>query len=406
VLNQKLHPWVDDAIALDSFILRRTDMSDEREILTIGGVGLSDPSLFDLVHRFNLKSETHRAVIVDYARDGGWEGAAMRLRIDLMTGEGPDVVLFDQRGDESDVSHALMQSGLLANLNTFLADDPALSREDFFTNILDIWTNTSGELALITGAVVPTPFYGAYEQLVGFYDFTHEGFLAFLRNAESDGIRYPKGANFLPVVVFHTMLFADNTFFCLATGDANFDSELFLDILAYAASIPHDRQARWMEKLHTGQAFDPFYFIARGDQLLTRMFGIMTVDDFRLFDAVVGGFTPIGAPNAAGELAISTRPVRRMGIRANSLNVEAAWEFIRLDLLYPNSATSIAGLPIKRDLFETYISEAIHSETSTGGLFGFGDRVDIPAFTEERAAVLRLIMESVTHRSVFPQHTC
>ena len=381
-------------------------MSDEREILTIGGVGLSDPSLFDLVHRFNLKSETHRAVIVDYARDGGWEGAAMRLRIDLMTGEGPDVVLFDQRGDESDVSHALMQSGLLANLNTFLADDPALSREDFFTNILDIWTNTSGELALITGAVVPTPFYGAYEQLVGFYDFTHEGFLAFLRNAESDGIRYPKGANFLPVVVFHTMLFADNTFFCLATGDANFDSELFLDILAYAASIPHDRQARWMEKLHTGQAFDPFYFIARGDQLLTRMFGIMTVDDFRLFDAVVGGFTPIGAPNAAGELAISTRPVRRMGIRANSLNVEAAWEFIRLDLLYPNSATSIAGLPIKRDLFETYISEAIHSETSTGGLFGFGDRVDIPAFTEERAAVLRLIMESVTHRSVFPQHTC
>lgn len=406
MLNQKLHPWVDDAIALDSFILRRTDMSDEREILTIGGVGLSDPSLFDLVHRFNLKSETHRAVIVDYARDGGWEGAAMRLRIDLMTGEGPDVVLFDQRGDESDVSHALMQSGLLANLNTFLADDPALSREDFFTNILDIWTNTSGELALITGAVVPTPFYGAYEQLVGFYDFTHEGFLAFLRNAESDGIRYPKGANFLPVVVFHTMLFADNTFFCLATGDANFDSELFLDILAYAASIPHDRQARWMEKLHTGQAFDPFYFIARGDQLLTRMFGIMTVDDFRLFDAVVGGFTPIGAPNAAGELAISTRPVRRMGIRANSLNVEAAWEFIRLDLLYPNSATSIAGLPIKRDLFETYISEAIHSETSTGGLFGFGDRVDIPAFTEERAAVLRLIMESVTHRSVFPQHTC
>jgi len=138
--------------------------------------------------------------------------------------------------------------------------------------------------------------------------------------------------------------------------------------------------------------------MARGEQLLTRMLGIMTVNDFRRFDTAVGGLTPIGAPNAAGELAIATRPIRRIGIRANSPNAEAAWEFIRLDLLYPNSATSIAGLPVKRDLFEAYVNEAMQGEPfSAGGFFEFGDGIEIPAFSEERAAVLRLIMESITH---------
>jgi len=392
VLNEKPHPFFDAFLTFDSVLLRRagSTVTDEREILTIGGVNLHDSTLFELVRRFNRESETHRAVIVDYA-EAGWEGAPMRLRTELMVGEGPDVVLFDQWGDENDISHALMRGGFLADLHPFLANDPHLSREDFFANILDIWTNEAGELALITGAVLPTPFWGASEHLTEFDDFTHEGFLAFLWRAEAQGMPYPMGANFLPFVVLQNMLFADNTFFCYATGQANFDSKLFLDILAYADSIPDDRQARWMEMIGTGEAFDPISFMARGEQLLTRMLGIITVDDFRRFDAAVGGLTPIGAPNAAGELAISTRPIRRMGIRANSPNAEAAWEFIRLDLLYPNVA-GIAGLPTKRDLFEAYIHEALAE-----GPRYWGDEMELPAFTEDRAAVLRLIMEHITH---------
>jgi len=399
VLNYDLHPHHESAVMLDSTLLRRTDAVDEREILTVGGVNLYDPVLHDLIRRFNRESRTHRAVLVDYAEEGEWEGVAMRLRTDLITGRGPDVIVFNQWGDENDITSALMRGGFLADLNVFLESDADLSREDFFENILDVWTNEEGELTLLTGAVIPTPYWGPSEKLDSFTDFTHEGFLEFLRNAKAQGIEYPMGLNFLPHVVLQTMLFADDTFFCFETGEANFDSDLFLDILYFADSIPDDQQTRWIEAMQTGEAMNPIAFMSRGEQLMTSMFGFIDVNNFRFFDAAVGGLTPIGAPNTAGELAIATRPITRMGIRANSQNAEAGWEFVRLYLLHPNSDGSIEGLPIKRSLFEAEINQALldGAQHSADEFFGFGDGIEIPAFTEERASVLRLIMESITH---------
>ena len=395
VLNQEPHTRREGAVALDSLLLRRTDMLDEREVLTIGGVGIMhDLALMDLVRRFNRESETHRAVIYDYMADGGGIGVAVQLRTDLIAGRGPDVIVFNQWGDENDITSALMRGDWLADLNVFLENDPLLSRDDMFENILDIWTNDQEHLTMIAGTVLPTPFWGPSELLEDFTDFTHKGFLEFLRNAEAQGIPYPMGINFFQQVVLQNMLFADNTFFCFTSGDVNFNSDLFIDILNYVDSIPDDRQARLTEAMNTGEFWEPVAFIARGEQLLTRMLGIISISDFRVFDASVGGLTPIGAPNAAGDLSISTRPITRMGIRADIPNAYAAWEFIRLAVLYPNNEGT-QGLPIMRSLFEYDIDIALREATplDTNWLNG----MEIPPFTEERAAVLRLIMESITH---------
>jgi hypothetical protein len=205
------------------------------------------------------------------------------------------------------------------------------------------------------------------------------------------------GINFLPYGVFHSMLFADNTFYCVKTGKVNFDSDLFLDILLYADSMPDDRQARWIEAMQTGEAFNPISFMQRDEQLMTNMFGFLTVDEFRKFDAAVGGLTPIGAPNAEGELSISTSPIIRLGIRGNSQNAAAAWEFIRLAVLYPNSS-GIQGYPILRSLFEDDINASLNAGShEAGDFFDFANGLEIPEFTEEKAAVLRTIMESITH---------
>jgi len=398
VFNYELHPQENNAITLNSFMLFRTDSIDEREILTVGGVNVKNSVIFSLIRQFNRESSTHRAVIFDYAEHGEWDGVAMRLRADLIRGAGPDVIIFNQWGDENDITTALMRGGFLTDLNVLLENDSVLSREDFFENILDIWTNEAGELSLIAGAVIPTPYWGPSEKLENFTDFTHEGFLSFLRNSQAQGIAYPMGLNFLPYVVLQTMIFADNTFFCLETGEANFDSDLFLDILAFADSIGDEQQNRWMEALHTGEAHNPIAFISRGEQLLTNFLGFMEVNDFRIFDASVGGMTPIGAPNAAGDLSIATRPIWRMGIRANSQHTEAAWEFIRLNLLYPNASGATEGIPVKRSIFENDINKAfLEGGFSAGGFFGFADGAEIPAFTEERADLLRYIMESITH---------
>ena len=399
ILTTNTHPTMEGAVMLESTLLSRTDAIDEREILIIGGVNIGDSAIYEYIRQFNRESKTHRAVIYDYAETGDWHGVAMRLRTDLITGRGPDVIIFNQWGDENDITTAMMRGGFLANLNAFLDNDPVLSREDFFENILDIWTNSKGELSLITGAVIPTPFWGPSDKLNNFTDFTHKGFLEFLRNAQIQGVAYPAGLNFLPQIVFYTMLFADNTFFCYESGVANFDSDLFIDILSYAANIPDEQQSRWIDAMQTGEATNQIPFILRGEQLMTNMQDFMDVYFFRIYDAAVGGLTPIGAPNAAGDLAIPTRPIRRMGIRANSQNQEAAWEFIRIYLQQPNIEGSIEGIPILRNLFEESINDPIFgNEPFVGGAWLTGGiEIEVPALTEERAAVLRLIMESITH---------
>jgi len=397
LLTPKPHPQKEGALMLESILLSPTDEIEERETLIIGGVNINTPSLHAHIRRFNSESKTHRAVIVDYAQDEGWEIGVTRLRVDLMTGKGPDIIIFEQWGDYNDITYALIQSGYLADMNVYLENDPVLAREDFFENILDIWTSETGELSLITGAVVAVPFWGPSEKLDGFTDFTHEGFLTFLRNAKAQGVKYPAGLNFLPYTVLQSMLFADNTFFCYKTAEAKFDNELFKDILNFANSIPDEQQTLWINEFTTGEASNPIPYFRRGEQLMTNIEGIMDVFFFRIFDAAVNGLTPIGAPNSAGVLSIPAMPIWRMGIRANSPNIEAGWEFIRIYLQQPNVDGIIEGLPILRSLLEEDINRALLAESFIGGhYFNYND-MEVPVFTEERAAVLRLIMENITH---------
>jgi hypothetical protein len=397
IINQDVHPIEREATILEIEILRKSDIIDEREILTVGGVSVNNAYLNEVVRRFNRESKTHRAVVVDYAETGEWEGSAVRLRADLVTGRGPDVLVFNQWGDENDITSSLMRGGFLADMNVMLENDPILSREDFFENILDVWTNDAGELSLITGAVEPNFFWGPSEKLDGFNDFTHKGFLNFLRTAKAQGVTYPAGLGFTSIEVLRTMLFADDTFICYTSGRAYFDKELFLDILTYAKSVTY-QQALWEEATRSGEALAPIPYFARNEQLMTRMFGLMSVNSFRKFDAAVGGLTPIGAPNSAGNLAITISPIWRMGIRANSQNSEAAWEFIRTYVLHINSGGWISGIPIIRSHFEDEIQKAIQDDSYLAfGSIGIPEDIELPAFTEECIAVLRNIMESITH---------
>ena len=56
-----------------------------------------------------------------------------RLRVELMAGQGPDIVFIDYWNDII----ALANSGFLVDFNTLIENDPHVSRDDFFTQVLD-----------------------------------------------------------------------------------------------------------------------------------------------------------------------------------------------------------------------------------------------------------------------------
>lgn len=159
-----------------------------------------------------------------------------------------------------------------------------------------------------------------------------------------------------------------------------------------------DEQIRFNDALLTGELFEPIAFFTRNEQLMTKMIGLMNISSFRVYDAAVGGLTPIGMPNSAGDFIISTQPLWRMGIRSNSDNAAGAWEFIRNYILNINSGSFIEGFPIVRSLFEDEMNKELLGKTSIAlGHVGYTDGLEIPEFTEELANVLIKILESITH---------
>jgi len=120
---------------------------------------------------------------------------------------------------------------------------------------------------------------------------------------------------------------------------------------------------------------------------------------------VIGGLIPIGEPNSTGELVIARQPIWRMGIRANSEHQQAAWEFIRSYILNVNKGAYLDGFPIISSQFEDDINEAFRiGAFSTDGYIGNYNVLEVPAFTQERAALLRHIMESITHENLTDPH--
>jgi len=123
------------------------------------------------------------------------------------------------------------------------------------------------------------------------------------------------------------------------------------------------------------------------------MFGMMTVKEFRIYDGIIGGLVPIGEPNSAGRLSIPMAPIWRIGINTSSQSHEAAWEFIRMHIFNANLEAWVYGFPVIRNLFEEEINkEFLEGKILTHSYFGLIEDQEIPAFSEERADVLRLIM--------------
>ena len=76
-----------------------------------------------------------------------------------------------------------------------------------------------------------------------------------------------------------------------------------------------------------------------------------------------------------------------------------------LEMLYPDSDVIIEGFPTKRAIFEQHISEAMAANaTMTTWHMITNEEIEIAPLTEDRAAVLRMMMEHVTHERFAKPH--
>jgi len=339
---------VDPEVYILRPILRSENPSAEKIVLTLGGLGILDEILEDVV-KFNAQNSRYRIEVIDYEADGDWEDGLARLQIELMTGKGPDIIY--------DHFRWLRLSGVLENLYPFIDADPELSREDFFPNILRAIQHPEGSLYMISDTFTITTMVGLKENLGHINKWTFSELLSLIEN--SVDTPEPLGARMLGWVFYILML---ENFIDMDNFTANLDNDEVIKILEIAKLLP-DLPDREKLNIHM------LIFLLSGEQLIGE-WQFNNFYDFQGFAEVLGdNFLILGRPSATGGVNIANTH-NPMGINAASQHKDGAWEFLRRYLLPKdvpqdnndsqsyNNQVYYTYYPIRIDTFEAYIANA------------------------------------------------
>ncbi|MCL2222290.1 MAG: extracellular solute-binding protein [Oscillospiraceae bacterium] len=365
----------------------------EREIITLGGIDINTSPLMDQAAQFNRQSLTHRIEVINYTHSD-----MERLRIELMTGRGPDIFKLSWFG--ADFVAALSEGVFMLDLYQMIDADPYLQREDFFPSILSTWENSRGELvklapnfSMLTIMGMSSTFPSAPEE------WTYADFIKFYQEARAAGYSYPLGVTLDRLYMLDKLLFADDTFFSEKDGTANFDSDSFINVLNFVLTIPADQGWERISDNLSISGWDPESNLLRGEQLLIPFASIRCLRHFRELRTRLGGFTAFGFPSSDAPVHAVQAPLgTAIGIRANSPHIEAAWEFARISLL-PGVFQGDNVFPTRVDMFEQVISNEL-DRAAPMTAFWEGNSVEVPPLTEADAELLRELVANIGHTPI------
>ena len=350
-------------------ILTRTAITDGgRTVVTLASIYPNHP----LIHEFNRQSIQYQIVLLDYS-DPDISTAIMRLNIDLIAGNIPDII------DLAGLNYqAIASAGFLSDLNLKFERDSQLSRSDFLARVFELIEVNSNLYAVTPAFFVSTAFAPA--SLVGSNPGITLERLMMLDNQFNDGGSLLHGATpqgFLEMyrIVNHSTLIDFDA------GTAHFDTDAFIQVLEYA------------NRLEQGEFLIERSFeedVRRGNHHI-RLFFINNLSELHTMEMASGTeVTAIGFPTAekAGSIMI---PTMLYGIGQGAQNPSGAWEFIRFMLgEQQQREMSIEAIPVSRVVFDDIIHELmnpvlIDSPELAGGLWVDGVFVDFAPMTQSQA---------------------
>jgi len=359
--------------------------------ITLGGVFIYG-DIVQTVIDFNAENQTHQIVLHDYMNDAvDWETALLRLRTELITGRGPDILINPDR--------AWSDNGFLVDLYPFIDADAELNRTDFFPNILKVLEGPNGTLTRVTNEFQINTMIGMADDVRHITSWTPQYLLSMMDDISH--MHTPFGSwldreDFIRSMI----LYSGDDFVDWSSRRAYLDSEAFKSILEIARYLP-DRN----DVSDINDDLDDYTKMRRKEQLLT-LNVIGSPASFQTRTVELGETITLGFPTSEGGTHFIVTSNDSLGINVSSGNIEEAWLFLRQYLLPPEEEpTEISvgyegAFPVRIDaydkLIEAYMTpimvegnEIPRFDMSTGG-----NTIHIFAMTQAEADKLRLIIES------------
>jgi len=395
--------WRADDWTSELIVLNRTARADlpVREIITLGGFSLWG-DVRNQVVAFNRASQTHQINVIDYmmySTQDDWGAGQTRFLAELAAGQGPDIIWGNHM-----MLAPLLERGILADLNPYIAADPELNRSDFHPNIMDALETVDGSLPLIANGFSIQTMVGMAEAVEHIQSWSLADALAVIEQTPDAELEFIFGEWMTGETFLATMLMtAGDDFIDWANGTVNLDSEAFINLLEISARLPD----QWGREGMMRGGFHDFVSaqtrMRRGEQLLDMAY-IWSAMDLQMYTGVLGEVRALGVPTQNGGAHV-IQPRDGMGINISSDHQDAAWGFIRRFLLA--DAHVDWSFPLRIDRFEEMIEEAStpifwtdedgnEIEQSRGGV-GFDDlMIELYALSEDEANLIREIVSTAS----------
>ena len=358
----------DDLSGEDAIMLLTRVPDDQivpKYILNLAVVG-DDWALRNNVLRFNRQSEEYRVKIKQYSIDDYYEEgkeynyqelvdkAVTALNNDIIAGHIPDILHVNQYMPMDNY----ISKGMLADLYTFIDNDPELKREDFLENVLEA-LEVGGKLYEIMPSFNVRTLVGKDSMLGGRKQWTMGEFIQW-----SKGI--PEGSGVFFDMTRDQMLelfctFAYEEFVDPETGKCYFDTEDFKQVLQYVNTL--STKSVWEGQDGYDEEFYQNYQnrfradLAMLEEMYLSSFEAYT--SWMSYTFFTEDITMIGLPSMSGNGSVITSDAMSFAISAKSPVVDGAWSFVRYFLTEEYQDTLEYTFPVRVSSLEKLADKAV-----------------------------------------------
>lgn len=321
-----------------------------------------DYTLRDHIIDFNRSSDTCRIEVTDYSEFYEYDENGNNLvdgltvlQTEIMAGNVPDII---ELGDLPYTQ--LAAKGILADIYPLIDADPELKREDFFPNVFSALELNGGLYAACAGFSIRT-LIGASSVVGDEPGWTFDDYYAALATMPEGCEGFDVGTT--KADMLNTLLSIEmDRFVDWGTGECNFDSEEFIEILKFTDQFP--RTFDW-ENHEWTQQDDAYYRISQGQQMLMSS-SVYSVGDlmYNNVGSYFGGkATFIGYPSSEGSGNILSMN-NIYGISSSCEHKEEAWKLVRT-FLTEEYQQEQWQLPTNMKVFEAELKEAMTVQYET-----------------------------------------
>jgi hypothetical protein len=365
---------------INLLVREETNPNEGKKIVEIGGVDLDQyPELATAAVAFNENSTDYLIEFRDYMKDlavidagGDRSKAITQLNLDILSGEGPDILVSSFLLPTS----AYESQGIFVDLYTKMDSDTSFHREDFAQNIFSI-CDTNGQLFKLGTKFTIWGLVGAKSVIGDRTGWTMDEFNAVIASLP-DGV-VPMNSGNTQTDILNFICACDmQSFVDYSTGEVNFDNDDFYRLLEFAKTYGLDDENPQYNRESPDVAVDVYFFSS-----------LSAYNDEAFY--LGGPVSVLGFPSENRSGASVGFPFQ-FSILSDSDAEDAAWIFIK-SLLTEEAqmAASIdpegfeAYIPIRTSVIEAKIESALDPTEEESEYFAYSGQYQTQPLTEETA---------------------